>query len=125
MKAKEVLAKMPSSVGASRGSFQAESGRVGSHDLLQALEEEVVELDKMDTRLLPAEMQEMTLEQQTAFIKQKKALRSDLTKKMAALSAHRNAFIEKKRAESNDADSFDARVLRTLRLQAAAKAITY
>lgn len=124
-KADELAEAMPAEAKASRTSFRTISGRMGTYDLIGALEAGDVDLDKIEAGHLPPEMREMTVEQKREYIEQKKDEREKIRRKISRLNRERDDFIKAKLAEAGTDDSFDANVLTMIRAQASSKGITY
>lgn len=101
---------------------KSEGGRAvvtGDGDLVADAKEGRVKLDKLPAKELPEEMQKMTPTEQTAYLNAKAAEREDLSRQLAALVQKRDAYVreEENKAPEESADSFDARVKKTLEKQ--------
>ena len=83
------------------------------------------DVKKLKPEELPEEMRKMTPEERVAYIKKKAAEREALQKKIAALSAKRQQYInEQMKKNPSKADkAFDAALRGVLRQQAAEKGI--
>jgi hypothetical protein len=111
---------------ADRASFAAVSGRAGSGDLVQAIQEGKADLKKIAKDELPENMQKMTPEEQAKYLADQQKAREDINKRIVDLSAQRNAYIKKELEKKGTAkDSFDAKVVETLQRQAKDKNINY
>lgn len=126
----EAAAKYKAPAAAARASYAAVSGKAGAGDLLDAVRDKRVNLDKVAEEELPAEMQKMSGEERKKYLAARQAKRDEITKKIRQLSAKRGDFIKKKMAEMAKAspapaESFDGKVVETLRRQAARKGIHY
>lgn len=112
---------------ADRASFAAVGGRAGSQDLLSALEDGTVGLDKLSADELPPEMREMTPEQRQRYVAEQQARRTEINARIQELSQQRAEHI-RRQLETSGAegrDAFDARVVESLRRQAARHDIEY
>jgi hypothetical protein len=123
--ADEMVATMAPEAVAERAAYKSTSGRMGSYDLIDAVESGEVELEKIEKENLPAEMRDMTDKGKEEYYAGKKAERSQLRQQITELNQKRAAFIKTKLAEGGDTDSFDAQVLSMIRAQAVGKGITY
>jgi hypothetical protein len=87
-------------------------------DLVDAVNNKEVQLDKVDKKDLPPEMQKMSLSERKAYITKMNNKREDLKARMTRLNKERRAYIDeqmKNRAEDN---SLGNAMLDTLRTQA-------
>jgi len=85
-----------------------------------------VKLDEIDDDQLPEEMQKMSAEERSAYLAKQQAERDKLNASIKDLSAKRASYITKKLSETKgEPEGFDAKVIETLRSQAARKGITY
>ena len=73
--------------------------KASSWDLVDALEEGLVEVEKLDTEALPAPMKDMNTEEKTVFIQQKSAERTALKKEITRINQQREAYITKEKAK--------------------------
>jgi hypothetical protein len=129
-KRREALAA-PAPSAASRLAFLAKtSGRVnaGREDLVDAVKEGRVELDRVKKDELPASLRDLSPEQRDAAVKAKLAERAKIQQQVAKLSVERDAWIraeEARLAAAGKGDGFDQQVLEAIRAQAASKGIAY
>jgi Mg-chelatase subunit ChlD len=123
--ADDMAAEMPAAALAERAAYKSISGRMGAYDLLDAIESGEIELKNVDRKDLPEEMRDMNADEMRAFLEQKKSQRDRISRRIADLSAERDAYIKSKLAEGGEGDSFDAQVLSMIRTQAVAKGIRY
>jgi len=101
---------------------EAKSGKLykNSHwDLVDAVKEKKVELEKMAQKDLPQEMQAMKPEQRKVYLQKKSEERSKLKKQIQLLVKARKAYVAAKRKEqaSNGKKSFDEAVLGAMKAQ--------
>jgi len=92
-------------------------------DLVDAIEEKEVKLDKMKSDDLPEEMRKMTLAEQKKYVAEKAKKRSEIQKQIQALGAERKKYVAaemKKLSESGD-DTRDAVMIKSVREQAQKK----
>jgi hypothetical protein len=111
---------------ADRAAFAAVTGRAGTGDLADAVAQKKVELERLKKDDLPENMRKMTLAEQKVYLGQQLAQRREIARKIQQLSAKRAAHIRKELEKKEGAkDSFDAQVLKSLKAQAARRAIRY
>lgn len=98
-----------------------------SWDLVDAVNNKNVELDKLKPNDLPADLKGMSTQQQREYLEQKSKDRQQLQAKIQDLSKRRDAYVDAKLKESGKktADGFDAQVLSTLKEQGQKKGITF
>src|SRR5260370_19634539 len=92
-----------------------------SYDLLYNVQTGKVKLESLKKDELPAELRDLTLEQQKDYLDKLDGERKELTQKALELDKKRNDFVAKKQAEIQTtpaANSFDGQVLRILQQQA-------
>jgi Mg-chelatase subunit ChlD len=92
-----------------------------SYDLLYNVQTGKVKLESLKKEELPAELRDLTLEQQKDYLDKLDGERKELTQKALELDKKRNDFVAKKQAEIQKtpaANSFDGQVLRILQQQA-------
>ena len=110
--------------GAARGAFKAsEYYNNASWDLIDALEEGIVTLDKLSDEALPSAMQGMTLAQKQEYIAAKKTERETIKKTIRELYQKRSEYVEKQRQVSANSgeNTLDYVIIQSLRKQLAAK----
>jgi Mg-chelatase subunit ChlD len=98
-----------------------------SRDLVDALNNKNVELDKLKPSDLPADMRTLDTKQQREYLEQKSKERQQLQAKIQDLSKQRDAYVDAKLKESGKKtnDGFDAQVLNTLKEQGQKKGINF
>lgn len=98
-----------------------------SWDLVDALNNKSVELDKLKSSDLPEDMRTLDTKQQREYLEQKSRDRQQLQAKIQDLSKQRDAYVDTKLKESGKktADGFDAQVLNTLKEQGQKKGIHF
>ncbi|MCI0379225.1 MAG: VWA domain-containing protein [Gemmataceae bacterium] len=114
-------AALPPAAAAERAGYSSKVGKTASYDLLDCIKDGKVKLDKLKKDELPAELQELNLEQQKVYLDKLTALRRQWTQKAAELDRKRGLFLETKLAEEAlkaNNDSFDSQVLLILQQQA-------
>ncbi|MBN2498157.1 MAG: VWA domain-containing protein [Deltaproteobacteria bacterium] len=125
-RARVMAAEAAPEAAAARASYKASTGAVGSSDLLSDVESGKVELSEMKSEALPEPMQKMSAAERRAFLEKKKAERESIRKQIGELSRQRDAYVKKEMAEKSGAgDSFDAKVIESIRDKAAKKGIRY
>lgn len=113
-------------VAADRASFAARSGRAGSADLVQAIEEKKVKLADLEKDDLPEEMKTMSAAERKAYLAEQQAKRKKIQAQIKALSKKRAAYIRKELEKGGGKrDGFDEQVVETLRAQAEKAGIEY
>lgn len=120
----------PAPATAARLSYNAKSGKTvqGTGELLDALAEKKVTLEKVKKDELPEELRKLSKEELKEHVEKKQKERAELQKRIAELSKDRDAYIaeeRKKLAKTGKADGFDEQVSKSLRTQAKKKGITY
>jgi len=122
---REKVKSMAPSLAAERAAYKSTDTGMGSYDLIDALKEGLVELEKLKDRDLPEGFRGLSLEEKRAYLADVEQKREDLMKRIAALSAERGSYIDAYLRESPGDDSFDEVVQRVIEEQAAGKGITY
>jgi Mg-chelatase subunit ChlD len=133
---KEVLAKQgvaelaAPAAAAARLSYNAKSGKTvqGEGELLDALAEKKVTLDKVKKDELPEELRKLSADELKAHVEAKQKERAELQKRITELSKERDAYVEaerKKLSKAGKGDGFDEQVSKSLRAQAKKKGIRY
>lgn len=98
-----------------------------SWDLVDAVNNKNVELDKLKPSDLPEDLRTMDTKQQREYLEQKSKDRQQLQAKIQDLSKRRDAYVDGKLKESGKKtdSAFDAQVLNTLKEQGQKKGITF
>ncbi len=100
----------------------------GGGDLIDAIDRELITLDKVEADELPEELQGMNPGELQAHIEAKRARRTAIQARISELLNARRVYIDKEHkrlAEEGTGDSFDAKILEILHEQAASKGMTY
>jgi Mg-chelatase subunit ChlD len=122
----EEAKKLPAPAAAERAGIAGKgTASAPSYDLLEALKRKEVDLEKMDQKELPKELQGKTAEEQKEVIKKVEQKREELTKEAKDLDKKRNDFIAEEQKKQGNKDSFDTQVLQMLRQQAKKTGIDY
>jgi Mg-chelatase subunit ChlD len=130
----EATKALPAPAAADRAGFYAAAGgpgggAVATYDLVDAVKKGTVKLDKLKKEELPPALQNLTLKQQTEYLKKVEDERAALNRRAAELNTKRNTYIAKKQAEERAGgrprDSFDSQVLGILERQATRSGIRY
>ena len=116
---------MAPSMAAECAAYKSAGADMGTYDLIDALKEGSVELDKLKDRDLPSELHGMTLKEKKSYLKRVQKEREALMGQIAELSAKRSAYIAEIVAEQGGDDSFDEVVQRFIEEQASDKGIHY
>ncbi|HZW09917.1 MAG TPA: vWA domain-containing protein [Phycisphaerales bacterium] len=130
-RARGLAAEAPAPAAAERAAYVAkdESGATlaGRQELVQDLAAGRVRLDELEEDELPAELRDLPAAEREGHVRAKAAERAAHQARIAELAAKRQQFIrdEMSRLGGGGGDSFDQRVLESLRAQAARIGITY
>ncbi|HWG43425.1 MAG TPA: VWA domain-containing protein [Gemmataceae bacterium] len=117
-------AALPAPAAADRAGFAAKGGKAAAYDLLDAVKDGKVNLEKVKKEELPEAMQKMDLKQQKEYLDKLGTRRVELNKQALELDKKRGAYIKDELAKKakkegkNSKDSFDNQVLESLRKQA-------
>jgi hypothetical protein len=124
--AKDAEALKPEAA-AERAGYNAKLRQNAAYDLVDAVKQKKVDLEKLKKEELPAEMQKMTLAEQKAHLAKLDKDRETLQKEALDLDKKRADYITKKTAESskNNKSAFDKQVLEILRKQAKKVKVEY
>jgi hypothetical protein len=125
-----MAASAPVSAMADRLSYNSKTGRAmqGGGELVDALNNKTLNLEDIDQKQLPAELQKLDPNDLQKRIARARDERADLQKQIVELSKKREAYIQsenKRLAAEGKGDAFDQKVTETLHAQAAKKGITY
>ncbi len=118
-----MMASAAPAAAAERASFKAKAGFAGETDLLQAVEDKRADLAKLKDEELPKNMRGLDAAGRKAALDKVKAEREALQKEIAKVSGERAHWLSKNAAPKKDA--FDAKVVASLKEQAAKKGITF
>lgn len=124
----EEASAMSPSAGAARARAKSSAlYRNSRWDLVDALEDEDVDIKKIPKGDLPAEMQKMTPAEREAHVKKVAARRAQIQKEIAEVSKKRDAYVkaEMSKMGGEKDKAFDAAVSKALRSQGARKGITF
>jgi Mg-chelatase subunit ChlD len=117
---------LPAPAAAERAGFAGKGPAAApSFDLLEALKRKDVELEKMDKKELPQQLQGKTLDEQKEIIKKVEQKREELAKEAKELDKKRGEFIQDEQKKQGKKDGFDSQVLEMLRKQAQKTGIAY
>jgi len=115
----------PAEAKAERAGFRAKSGRLAANDLLAMLESGDVELESIDRKLLPEDLRKLDGEALVERLRKLLAERKKLREELVELDAKRAEHVKQELAKRGEKDSFDAKVLETLREQASRIGVAY
>ncbi|MBI5778609.1 MAG: VWA domain-containing protein [Planctomycetes bacterium] len=127
-KAESAAACAPQSVQADRSIALAnqKSGRIGTWDLLDAVNEKRVKLEELKDEELPEEMRKITPEKRREYLETKQKDRAEIVKKIQDLSRARDEYIQTEIKKQNlDKNTVDQIILNTLRQQAEKKGFKF
>ncbi|MEZ4385320.1 MAG: VWA domain-containing protein [Nannocystaceae bacterium] len=106
---------------ADAASYSAKTARLNDEDLLSALDEGRVELERVANEALPENMQRMSTSEQQAYVADLRRQREALNKQILEVAKKRDAWVE----DNSGADGFDNSVVDMLRSQAADIGVAY
>lgn len=117
-------------VAADRLAFNVATSKVvqGGGDLIDEIHSGTVQVDKLDAKKLPAELQQLSPEARKDYVKKMEAERSRIQTRISELSRKRQAFIDaenQKRVAAGKGEAFDLKVAEAIRDQAKRKRIKY
>jgi Mg-chelatase subunit ChlD len=119
-----VIAAAPREAVAERALNKALNSNAYVGDLLQSIENGSVEIDKVDTNQLPAELRNMTAEQRKQEIEKRLAERRKIRDQIMTLSKQRTDFLANERKKLGvKGDAFDTAVITALKEQLKRKGI--
>jgi Mg-chelatase subunit ChlD len=127
-RAAEATASAAPAAAADRAAFKGSSGGgfFGGRDLIADTDSGAVTLNKLGDDELPMELRGMDKAAQARVMEQKKGERAQLQKEIAELSKKRDEHIKSELGKKGEGkDSFDQKVIESLRAKAATKGITY
>jgi Mg-chelatase subunit ChlD len=118
---------LPTATAADRASFAGKSGRGASYDLIDAIKDKRVELNKLKDNELPDELRKLkTVKEREEYLKKLEDKRKELNKEAVDLDKKRTAYIAAElKKKGKDKDGFDTSVLQMLRKQAKKYEIDY
>ena len=92
-------------------------------DLVDAVRENKLELDKLDEKDLPEEMKKMSVEEREAYVKAQAEARARIQEQIKKRNAVRNAFVaeERKKLAASGENTLDVAIIKSVRQQAAEK----
>jgi len=97
-----------------------------SWDLVDAVKEGKVDIEKMEQKSMPAPMRKMDKAGQKAYVEQKAQQRKDIKEEIVKLSKQRDSFIAKKRKEKvGSAKTMDQALSETVMKQAKSKGYSF
>ena len=88
-----------------------------SSDLVQAVENKSIDLDRVKTEELPSEMQRMTQTERKAYVQQKIDERAKIRQEISELSQKREQYLREQGEQKGKADAFDYAVEKALQRQ--------
>ncbi|MDQ7823776.1 MAG: VWA domain-containing protein [Candidatus Eremiobacteraeota bacterium] len=113
------------SMQAERAEFSAKSSFVDRGDLVDAVKNKEVKLDKMELAELPEELQKLDEKERESYVKEQAEKRDEIKKKIVELSKDREKYMdEQSRKKGGGLSSFDAKVTGFIKVQAEKKGIT-
>jgi len=126
MKRATVMAEAAPEAAASRAAYRGVSGSVGTRDLLADEKAGKVSLDKLKDSEMPDELRGKTKAQRKAYLAKKRAERKKIQAQITEISKKRDAYIREQMSKTKGSgDSFDAKVIDSIRAKAAKKGISY
>ncbi len=117
--------EMAPEAAAERALYKSYEEKISTYDLIDALENNTVKLEKIKDKELPEEMRKMSLEEKREYLSKKEIERQRVKEKIKSLSDKRSAYISEKLKEAPEEDSFDEIVNDFIKKQAKKKGIRY
>jgi Mg-chelatase subunit ChlD len=114
-------ASLAGEAAASAASYAAKTSRLNDEDLLSALDEGRVDLDRVANEALPETMQSMSTSEQKTYVEDLRRQRTALNNKILEVAKKRDAWVE----DNSGDDGFDNNVVDMLRTQAADIGVAY
>jgi hypothetical protein len=119
-------AKLAAPVSAERAATKGTSlYRSSDWDLVDALEDKRVSVDKLDRSELPEELRSNSSWQLHFYVEQKKKKRQDVKSQIAENGRKRDAYLLQKQKESFGSKTLGTAILENIRAQACEKKFTY
>jgi len=109
--------KLAPAAAADRAGFNAKQNRNAAYDLVDAVKNGKVELEKLKKEELPEELRDKSPKEIKEHLDKIEAERAELRKKALELDKRRSEFINKQLAEDQKKSAFDGQVLDILRKQ--------
>jgi hypothetical protein len=122
--ARKMSASISGAAAADRAVFAMSSVADRELDLVQAVEEKKVDAGSLESASLPAPLQGLSAEERRRQVEKLSSERAALKRQLAELSGKRAEYL-KTRAPDKSKDSFDARLMESLKEQAGKKGILY
>lgn len=112
---------------ASRAQTKAQGLYQCSWDLVDACNAGSVKIQQVRADDLPENMRTMTVDQRQSYLEAMKRQRAETSRKIEAISAQRDAFIQQEiaRRSVDDSGAFDTAIRKAIRKQAAARGFTF
>jgi hypothetical protein len=128
--AESTMAAAPAEARAERAAYAAKAGAgpAGAYagaDLVRAVEDTSLSLDKLNDAELPDELKKMNTSEREAYLKNKAEKRHALEKKLGQLNQQRNRFITDMMKKAGNKDSFDTKVIGLVRDAAKKIGVSY
>ena len=120
----EVAAGAPAPASAERASFKAKRGFDGELDLAQAVTDKKADLAKLRDEELPDSFRGLNAAEREKRLAEVNRKREGLRKQIEGLSLERSSYL-KEHARTASKDSFDAKLVETLKEQAGKQGILY
>jgi Mg-chelatase subunit ChlD len=116
----EANLKLAPPIAADRAAYYGNAMKGASYDLLENIKNKTVKLEEIKKEHLPAELRNLTLEEQRAYLVKLDKERQDLNTKARELDKKRMTFLAQKQAEEEKkrgAETFEMQVLQLLQTQ--------
>ncbi len=119
-------AKQSSAVSAGRAATKGSKlYKASEWDLVDALEDKKITVDKLEKEYLPQELQDKSAKELENYVEKKKKERETVKKQIAELSRKRDAYVLKKEKEAVGGETLGSAILKNLRTQAQAKNFSF
>lgn len=127
-KRSKMVAAMAPEAAADRAAFKSRDGRIGTYDLIDAVESGSVIMEALSDDEVPAEMKGMNNTERKSYLEKKQKERTAIMSRIERLNSKRSEYISeriKTGAASDSEESFDDTVKRIIAGQAKTKGISY
>jgi hypothetical protein len=94
-------------------------------DLVDAVREKTVDLEKLDAKDLPEPMRTMTRKEQLAYVESKQQQRGEIQRRITEISVKRQAYLDAERKKQGTKTGFDDALIDALRKQAGEKGFEF
>lgn len=122
---KKMVREMAPEAAADRAAYKSRDGKIGIYDLIDAIENDRVDLEDLDEEQIPEKMRGMSLSAKRAYLLRKQKERASIMKEIEELTEKRSEYIREQMKTAEVQDSFDETVKNIIAHQAKQKGILY